>query len=135
MVAEDIRKGNLVCVDGKEIIVESIDETGINFEVDYGIYGGIEYEGLFYNSIFRSKNVIKPVLLTREKIISLGFEEVGLDVIGFCKDDVYLQHINNAFEYKTFFGKTKIIDYVHQLQNLFFSIENYDLKTNNINKN
>ena len=129
MKAKDLRIGNLVTDEWYDsfktvIEVESIIEKGINIEIENdGNYPElaqhtIEPEGLI--------SKLKPIPLTKEWLLKFGFEET-------CYKSIFTRHkrIQYSIENKTYSIGDDVsiygIDYVHQLQNLYFALTGEEL--------
>lgn len=79
----------------------------------------------FYDGLFSSYENLKPIRLTEKWFKWLDFEE---GIVGYYyKDDVIV-----TVEGQVYFGETETwiaeIHFVHQLQNLFFSLKKEELK-------
>jgi len=131
--AKEFRIGNVVLDKfGKTIIIESINESGMNLR---GGDGNGVYPDFGFEEIFK-------IPLTEEILLKCGFELFSSG--SYCKNlitdnDAYLAFdlkYNNGFCWLNIrYGKventTKIsCFYVHQLQNLYFALTNEELIVN-----
>lgn len=135
MEAKELRIGNYVLDDTTESIMvvhrlESKKYTEWNSGDEYSIVclqNGTEktfYEGYF-----------KPIQLTEEILLKCGFEK-GSNIIGDC---YYIEHDFGVSDFVLNITKTSNfeiyeldlkIDYLHQLQNLYFALTNEELTVN-----
>jgi hypothetical protein len=108
MTANELRIGNLV-LDGKNRIVEvdSITELGINIEHDSLT---LFFEPFNPFGDEDNNDVIKPIPLTEEWLLKFGFECV-------YTLDRSFQHLDCEYD----------LEYVHQLQNLYFALTGEEL--------
>lgn len=89
--------------------VESVGEYGINAEVD-------GYESTGYAMEWQDLESIVPIPLTIEILLKSGFKEAGLLYQkGWIHIDKNLSFLNTKLEY------------VHQLQNLYFALSGKEL--------
>ena len=117
MKATELRIGNFISLDGlsKPIKVSIIDTTETSTDTKY-----------------------KPIKLTEEWLLKFGFEKHPNDIPSYCKvfgdfdvDDfgyafcVY-QDLGGNF-YAQIIGRKIILNSVHQLQNLYFTITEEEL--------
>lgn len=114
MKASELRIGNLVLdTFGKEVEVKDIMTYGINSQWGCSTFN---YEEL------------KPIPLTEEWLLKFGFKytkmEVGFNQ--FRKGILELSITPNGYEL-FFTYKWVKIEYVHQLQNLYFALTNEEL--------
>jgi len=115
MKAQELRLGNLILpahdLDGKYITVASIEEDCINtYSPEANHYSGIP--------------------LTEEWLLKFGFEKTLPHIKGSVLKDEYdksFVRVSNRLGQFDFHGATKL-DYVHQLQNLFFTLTGQELK-------
>lgn len=127
MKAEDLRVGNLVNYKGYAIVI------GINIDsIEYDSDDSYGFAGL---------GLVKEIPLTKEWLISLGFEEnmntfkikankywsLSNEKQGYLK--IKLNN-NGKFIVVNFANKSIILQYVNQLQNLYFSITQNELIIN-----
>ncbi len=124
MKAQDLRIGNLVYDKHYNLMeVVSLDSR-------QG-YGNV-YKDAYGTS---SGGVIKPIPLTEEWLIKMGFEKIGTNY----EKDWLLLHGNIKTgtvdfllnEPKTGKYKATILMYLHQLQNLYFALTGEELTINN----
>lgn len=119
MTANELRINNLVLIDGKVRKLTSISEIEVMYfnERDKSTY------------LCTFKNV-QPIPLTNEILEGIGFEKVnhihGYSFWMYRKDGVICVGIyENHTEVN--FKRSAHIKYVHQLQNLYFSLTNTEL--------
>jgi hypothetical protein len=134
MKAKELRIGNLVDVYREDvhygtIVIESITPYGVNERI--GTYYAV------FNKPMCDELLVKPITLTEEWLLKFGFENpdndyrwvYGNDLIwvdlddGGCALDRALIWLDVAFNLK--------IQYVHQLQNLYFALTNEELTIKN----
>jgi|ERR1035437_2221518 hypothetical protein len=140
MVATELRVGNLINHGDKTIVVEDICKVGVNAEIDS--YGHCDQ---IYYILWKDLN---PIPLTHEWLIKLGFHDndyktgyIGIDV---CHTDFVLtkpenEDASHAGFYRWVYIQGKVhllkrIQYVHDLQNLFYAITGEELKLKNNEK-
>ena len=138
MEATEIRIGNLVTVDNpkyhpklKDVILQvtGINETlGFEKEWTYGVslehINQLKYT--YYESYSQFIKFIKPIPLSEERLLEIfGLKREDTEINDFtfphCDyiiihkqvDDLFAVYIN---------GKTVLIKYIHQLQNLYFDL-------------
>lgn len=125
MKASELRIGNLFIEENSKKIIEVI---------------GLEKNRVIFSGIFLDEWQAKPILLTEEWLIKLGFERkiynhltlyyFSLKVLShgeICfhpKDYGFNLDLGTTTGYQ--FGSTSI-KYVHQLQNLYFALTNEEL--------
>ena len=117
MKPEELRIGNYINSENGEGRITCIEETRVSVDNDKLPYTPLDY--------------INPILLTGEWLIKFGFEKYDYDYkIG----DFRIRNVRtlsgiqtDKFEYLPFAIVVKI-EYVHQLQNLYFALINNDLK-------
>lgn len=135
MNKNELRVGNIVSVEAEIVTVESIYEVGINLEIQSGYYGSweCEYDGVFNTSLFRPNMLILPIKLSGEWLLKLGFSERPHlnDWYKSISDSNTILFIRNG-EYGICAENSRpaIIghcNYVHQLQNLFYSLTGEEL--------
>ncbi len=115
MKANELRIGNYINRRYKENILV----------VDFELLQNVQRQSVFF----------KPIPLTEQQMVNLGAIEFNLD-----KDEFYCQiglftfkKIGNGFillddnNINEFFGST-ILEYVHQIQNLYFALTKKELK-------
>jgi len=122
MKPEELRKGNIIKVIGRNpTTVETISSSGINKWQDMGMSGEIKFEEL------------TGIALTEALLIKIGFEKHTMlknqwltfyiskeDGIGLFLSikDMLIYYSNDPIHH---------IKYVHQLQNLYFSLTGKEL--------
>lgn len=113
MKANELRIGNLVRNNMNGEILKPCDVLcdGINTD---------NYEGLNYG-------FIEPIPLNEEWLLKFGFEIVNGwdDYKGYKKDEVEIETDFNNQEFSNYINKK--VQYVHQLQNLYFALTGIEL--------
>lgn len=143
--AKELRKGNLLHSrdrdgDGDIVSVVSIDEVGINF---YLSQAGLDYECLFEKTDKYDWFWVEPIPLTPEIFEKCGFEkgifwdggngtysiDVSVEheecVLSIMENGEYFLHYNCYHDGSG--GRAKI-KYLHQLQNLYYSLTGEELE-------
>lgn len=120
MQANELRIGNLVryCPDDRDEILE----VG-------GIYK--EREIWYLNGIYLNDNIFAPILLTEEWLERLGFEKCYSNSLGksFDRYDcIWNPSTGVSIQYEEQMFIPVNCKYVHQLQNLYFSLTNKELE-------
>lgn len=139
MKASELRIGNLVEIEGSITTVETLGDEGINFDVNYGEYGGIEYEGYYGKRVWSSRSVIDPIPISEEWLKKFGFkqdrsvwERPLKKEINDSPSNIQTWRDSNEFQICRvgIYATSVKCDYVHQLQNLYFALtgEELDLK-------
>jgi len=114
--ANELRIGNLISLQGKEITVN------LN-----------TLERLLYPELKKHYNFLgqyKPVSITAEQLIKVGFEKDNDNVLklGNC---FYWLHNGDAGIFQIAIGYAPVINspctYVHQLQNIYFALKGVEL--------
>jgi len=146
----ELRIGNLVTIDNKEFypimkdVPLQISQILERESLKKGIWThavSLEYpnklKNVYYQNFGQFLEFIKPIELTEEWLLKCRFvesyrsdfrvkyEHKKCNEIGF--DFSCRSIIESGFRY---FGKHIKIDYVHQLQNLYFALTNEELKIN-----
>lgn len=130
MDSRELRIGNLVMGGDKIIVVENINESGINGQFDiceskYYFDCGLEH--------MKYKLDIAPIPLTEEWLVRFGFkfededseEKYFRNQIGY---GIRLKNKYLAFQYPSRHVVEIEIASVHQLQNLYFALTGEELK-------
>jgi hypothetical protein len=123
MKTEELRIGNIVYA------------NGVNYKV-WSICGGyieLDSEPLdHHTSLVLDK--IEPIPLTEEWLLKFGFVIGSLKNCYFkawgkngVESIVYEYHYKGGFEYELGTHTFKVIEYVHQLQNLYFALTGNEL--------
>jgi hypothetical protein len=92
----------------------------------------IKVNGITENDIFFSGNFTKewqaePIPLTEEKLLKLGF--IKDEILGFYRNDKSNSTIIIDYDFICLLGYSHVkLDYVHQLQNLYFDLNKKELK-------
>ena len=132
--AKELRIGNYVYDGNSELAqVSSIVDGAINYELDYG--------NLWTNEVCYFEN-INPIPITEEWLLKFGFsinkktcvhifefeidDKVNFAVFLYDDEKEALFIKNSARSSKIIFKKR--IDYVHQLQNLYFALTQKELE-------
>lgn len=117
MTPNELRLGNIIDIkfdDGKE---------------GYWSWSYVKVNDLVSMEVF--PDIYRPIPLTKEWIYKLNLSRIGFNDDGdiYCnngnRDDIWIQEDNNKFfiqEYKDY-----KIEYVHQLQNLYFALTGIEL--------
>jgi hypothetical protein len=109
MKANELRLGNLLqWKDNKSQL-----ECCLNFFKD----------SLFWQHI--SNKELEPIPLTEEWLLKFGFEKY--DTYKYSKNHFYFRKIGDEFQTEVGECLYKTIDYVHQLQNLYFALNDEEL--------
>lgn len=129
--AKELRICNLVTDNYYEsfksvITVGSIHGEGINIHPDdddkpYGLHSatlGFEYR----------LEDLQPIPLTEEWLVKFGFEQYNNTNHYYYSNESYIVKINSEFGYLFYSIDHKPIKYVHQLQNLYFSLTGEELE-------
>jgi hypothetical protein len=110
MRVNELRVGNLVYLD---LGIPNLDEHSI-----------LAQDILDIQRKDPRTNIIIPIKLTNDRLVDFGFRKCGLY---FDTDDIVITKSNDDRFHYQFQGKDKILDYVHQLQNLYFALTNEEL--------
>jgi len=107
MEAKELRVGNLVFFPLKDVPALILRDM---FEYQNGLSNLEDY---------------RPIPLTKEWLLRLGFKHYGQGEAIFCHKKIYLYYRNNVF----YFHKTIRFEilYVHQLQNIYFALTGLEL--------
>jgi hypothetical protein len=113
MLRSELRVGNLLDYNGKTIIVDTIYYDQIN--LDFTDFSGIKFEAL------------KGIPISEEWLLKFGLkfvkkDESDLFVCTVETYDFYYSDVLNSY----FFLRVEI-EYVHQLQNLYFALTGKEL--------
>jgi hypothetical protein len=104
-----------------ELRIGNITSLGIVFLINQDVFSVIDSKGDWFKNTLTE---IKPIPLTKEWLIKLGAKKDKID------NTYYLSELEimlpNFFRYKT--SIISRIDYVHQLQNLYFALIGEELK-------
>ena len=141
MDAKDLRIGNLVTDEFYDTFktvfeVESIDDKGINLSIqDDGKWAEIANRWIEPEYNF---DLLFGIPVTEEHLSKFGFDKLQNDIPTYYKcfgnlieDDyefsfnIYVDSEQNYFI--TVFGRKIIIKYIHQLQNLYFTLTEEEL--------
>lgn len=88
---------------------------------------------IFGQSLEYSLNDLEPIKLTKEELKAMGFEEYPHNH-DFAKDGIYISHITSDESYQLEFTSPLIewmvidLKFVHQLQNIYFTLTGKELK-------
>ncbi len=146
MEAKELRIGNWVNCQKRNMRVETIDETGINCEISGGYYVGDtekDYSGYFKDEWFANA-LVSPIQLTPDLLIKNGFTEDNsvhlwlnlqthyLELItamdGYYPVYVQIPEMNSEIQpYFPLRVSLARINYVHQLQNLIYTLTGTEL--------
>lgn len=129
MKKQDLMIGNLVCYEGKEITVESISDFGINLEID-------DYGHCPQNYWIPFKD-LSPIEITLQNLILYNFtkEPFNAFYIGKYVNGNYFTLYTENNIYYFFYESDGIkmkrqIKYVHDLQNIYYSLSGITLIKN-----
>lgn len=104
-----------------QLRIGNITSLGIVFLINQDVFSVIDSKGDWFKNTLTE---IKPITLTEEWLIKLGAKKDKID------NTYYLSELEimlpNFFRYKT--SIISRIDYVHQLQNLYFVLTGEELK-------
>jgi hypothetical protein len=117
MKANELRIGNYIGDKDDIAIVESIDKDGcmVQFIND-------EKNG------FRISQPIKPIPLTEEWLLRMGFDKFAEHTPSFGHDDIYRKgYIDIHARYNQYHFHGILINFVHELQNLYFALTKQEL--------
>jgi len=127
MKATDLRIGNLVFDDQNEIcsVSKLLSQKKISFEGNGVEDWEVEFKDEKADNIYLSC-VINPIPLTAEWLKKFGFEqETG--VMAYEKEGVTIVYETVADFYR-FYPRTNKIEYIHQLQNLYYALTGKELE-------
>ena len=132
---QELRIGNMLSIEGTFIKVGKIEENSISWNIAKDTA-----KFKIWNPFLPvSDKKINPIPLTKEILLKFGFNKeyqkgyIGIDV---CNSDFVLTEpfkmgewqTNYTFQFETgSVPKFKEIEYVHQLQNLFFALTGEEL--------
>ena len=123
MKAQELRIGNLVYVNGKPAEVTGINKEGVttNYLTDFPV---LQLTGL------------EPIPLTEEWLVKFGLKLHDLNKCHWIenevgKDEGGFQFVLGTHEddHGHWCYKTKKIEYVHQLQNIFYALKGKELES------
>ena len=129
MKAEELRLGNLVIdplgekynYNGVSRVIKIYDNTFDTKDIEYG--GGH----------INAKSVMKPIKLTPEWLVRMGFElheydnEVEFNEWILSDDSFMIMYIKKVNQYEIYYNDSPNIKYVHQLQNLYRALTGKEL--------
>lgn len=115
MKSNELRLGNLIENLGDIISVEYLDKSLVK-----GLYHRVDT----YNTSVQLKHC-KPILLTEDCLIKLGFRKDKTQISLYYKDDFEIQ-LPVYFKYKD--CNLRKLNYVHELQNLYFALTKNELE-------
>lgn len=116
-------------------MVESITKDGINQDVDWGDYGGMNYAAWFSNILWR--DVLLPVPLTEQWLKKFKFQGPGFRDYWERLDIEFPYVIKNGDNWEVHVtGNSDTITiaavkYVHEFQNLFYILKGEELDVKN----
>ena len=117
MKANELRIGNLI--QNIEGDVYCIDR----------IYSKDFYHGYYLNNgryIRQGKEFMKPITLTEERLLHLGFKRINVNISVFRYKNFDLCLSRKKFTL-LHYRKPITLEYVHRLQNIYFELENEEL--------
>jgi len=116
--AKELRIGNLVDFNGQVETVYAIRNSGVDF-----------YRGKTKKSVIMQSylwEAIKPIKLTEEWLFKFGFKNDR--VLEFYRNDFTDSTIIIDYNFICLLGYSHVkLKYVHQLQNLYFTLTNEEL--------
>ena len=118
--ANELRIGNLVFFNDQFIPIYEVKNESVNFYLGLDHKGRIRYQAIYLKGI-------EPIIITDELLLTFGFENMEKFPIR------YVQRIKpdslSEFEPCIVVGDLWLtgIRYIHQLQNLYFSITGKEL--------
>ena len=138
MNAKELRLGNFVKDRGKKVIrIDFLEHIQDGYDTKFGQL--VYLEGTEVHPMTEYSEFANPIPLTEEWLIKLGFGKSDDHVMSImCVDDElsieYDYHFNRCFlvinaENNTELKWLKHIQYVHQLQNIYFALTGEDLTT------
>ncbi len=128
---QELRIGNYVDVFDKIDEIKSINEN------EHGGFCKFKNNPYQYYLCHNGEALIKPIPLTEEILFKFGFEKIKSDeyphkyiINKYMSDEVEIENLNSQncfiFSHGKKFSSIKI-EYVHQLQNLYFSLTGKEL--------
>jgi hypothetical protein len=115
MKASELRIGNLVYYRKEAYNVVLIAEDLIKVDIGYGAVQRFEKNPIISPNI----DELKPIPLTEEWLLKFGFEQMDLHRFNL--------EISILSTDRGMYFQTTIINYVHQLQNLYFALTGNEL--------
>jgi hypothetical protein len=128
MEAKELRIGNYVMDRGsKTLCIDWMDENKVNMKMMLGV--------MEVHPVTEEFGYCKPIILTEEWLEKFGFhyhkskpciyyiKSWGVNGVAIVLKDYHYV----GFEYEMGKGYTKQIDYVHQLQNIYYALTGTDL--------
>lgn len=144
---KELRIGNAVLAGDGVIIIESIDEQGVNSSVSGGYYPGeteIEYAAYFEDwSSWGNAKKVNPIKVTEELLLKIGFKKhdmakvENIDLI-MSFNDSYIFRMSGKFyvcswwHSGTSYGIPIPTNHLHQLQNVYYFLHQTELPINNL---
>jgi hypothetical protein len=136
MEVQELRIGNYLIIDGVLVRVRSVYSfTNGSFKNNEGTVEAYRYDSIFEpKKISAGINRFEPITLTKEWRLKLSDDEFGF--VGFGTRLIYQHKIHKAIQLEftnkqvaVFFNDNLISfkDYLHELQNLYFSLTNKEL--------
>jgi len=147
MESNELRINNRVMVNGKNVIVESIDCFGINkytnCDVEQNDYDG--YFDILMTNNPRHRHLVKaiePIILTEGLLLDFGFKHN--EDKGYCSDekdrkvyslngfDLFIEEDGNIYEWieiedKWYSSTGKRFEFLHKLQNFYYELKDREL--------
>ena len=114
--AKELRIGNWI------IDHEADSSVSIYWQIEEISKDGIKFRN---SSSWISNNYIIPIELTEEWLLKFGFKKKGF---GFDKTKITISKRRKCFVYAVPNVGYKVFQYVHQLQNLYFSLTGKELE-------
>lgn len=121
----ELRLGNYVLYNGQVAIVSGISSPAPRKDKNFD--GKYVVELVLGGLIDCTPEELEPVILTEEILLKCGFEKIGRQYL--TRGDIRFKIVDNGdlscIDYKH-------INYLHQLQNLVFAIDNIELENRTI---
>lgn len=124
---QELRIGSLLDVDGNIIKVGKIEEDSISWNIAKDTA-----KFKIWNPFLPiSDKRINPIPLTEEILLKFGFLKDGNVYRNILKNRLYVDMTNPiAIYFGNYNGILVMLDYAHQLQNIYFSLTNTELTWN-----
>lgn len=120
--ANDLRIGNIVHADNSEIWTPEYNGSLVTVSID-------EFQDIYFN-----ENLYSPIYITDDLLKKMGFiwnESIKHWIITWGKNGVHFIKFDehyNKFAFQLGKHHYRVLDYVHQLQNLFYSLTGKELE-------
>jgi len=97
------------------------NELRIDNWIESPVIGWAQINTKGIQAIAEGKHKYKPIPLTEEWVLKLGFKRMKRSNVFFCKRVLIYFHLVDNFAYGKSHSRTKL-KHVHQLQNLFYCL-------------